>query len=586
MAKELIDQWEHGGEKLALAIRGLTSEDLTCFEEYPETDSHIIFSFITVDDYVFGTTRPVFLILLAAVGFVLLIACVNVSGLLLARATERTKEIGLRAALGASRARLIRQLITESLVLSVIGGAAGILLAAWSVRVFGSLIPETIPRGDEIKIDAEVFVYALVISVVAGLIFGLAPALFATRLDLNEVMKDGAGGKIAGLRSRRVRGFFLILEIGLTLVLLSGAGLLVNSSLRLNHAPLGFNPENALSMFITLPPQKYREERQWATFRRELADRISSIPGVTHAGTSNSILLHGADPRMPFKLTGLTDVDQDYSAVIRTIDGDLFEAMGMTVLRGRRFTSGDSINATNVAIVNESFARKFFPGKDPIGQRIYIDNEIQVIGLVNDVRNKSLAQPPEPAFYVFPEVLPYFSFCLVVRTSSNPLQIAAAVKDQLRLMDKDEPIEFIGTMPQIVAESGAETRFYLLMLSAFGLLALILTAIGIYGMMSYVVAQRTHEVGIRMALGARRIDVIKLIVSHGLFLTAIGIIAGVVASLWLTKFMAGLLYGVTPTDPGTLISVVAALSIIAFAACYLPARRATKVDPMTALRSE
>ncbi|HZS48897.1 MAG TPA: ABC transporter permease [Blastocatellia bacterium] len=565
---------------------GLSSVSTQLAQQYPETDSHVIFDLKSLDDYVFGPTRPVFLTLLAAVGFVLLIACVNVSGLLLARATDRAKEIGLRAALGASRARLIRQLITESLVLSLTGGAIGILLAAWSVRVFGRLIPSTIPRGDEVRIDSKVLVYSLIVSITAGLIFGLVPAFFATRFNLNEVLKDGASTKIAGLRTHKIRGLFVILEIGLTLVLLSGAGLLVNSSWRLNRAPLGFNPENALAMFIRLPLQKYRDETQWASFRRELNERVGSIPGVTHAGTSNSVLLHGIDYTTQFTLTGMKGPDQICRAVIRTVDGDFFEAMGMTVLRGRQFTSADLSHATKVGIVNQSFARTFFPDKDPIGKKIYIDNEIEIVGLVNDVRNASLAQPAEPAIYSLPEGLPDLNFCLVLRTSVDPLQIEAAVKDRLRSMDKDQPIEYIAPMSQIVAQSMAETHFYLLMLTAFGVLALTLTAIGIYGMMSYVVAQRTNEVGIRMALGARQFDVIKLIVAQGLFLMTVGIVAGVLGSLGLTKLIAGLLYGVTPTDPATLCAVVVTLSVIAFAACYLPARRATKVDPMIALRYE
>jgi len=575
------------GLNISQARAGLSSLSEQLGREYPIIDSRLTFDLVSLDEYVKGNTRSVFLILMAAVSLVLIIACANVSGLLLARTTERTREIALRTALGATRFRLGRQLLTESLVLSLLGGAAGLLFAAWSLRVFSSLIPATVPRGDEIRIDTNVLVFALAGSALTGLVFGLIPAFWAMRFNLNELLKDGGAGTTAGSTTRRIRGLLMISEIALTMILLTGAGLLVNSQWRLSQLPLGFKSENILTLGLRIQSARYRDQKGWADFDRQIVERVSGLPGVIRAGTSSSVLMHGIDSTIWFKLTAGSESDKEYSSKFRMVGGDFFETMGINILHGTSFPKNDLKDSPQVVIINEAFAHVFFPDQDPIGKRLHFsDGGVPIIGIINDVRDQNLRESPRPAMYFSQDQLPYGRRFVVVHTAGDPSALTDAVRKEIWSIDKDQPIEFTGTMSQIVSDASAETHFYLAMLGAFAMVALVLTSIGVYGVTSYAVTQRTREIGIRMALGAQSTDVISVVIARGVVLTIVGVVAGLLGSFGLTRLMKGLLFGVTATDPLTFVAVAVAILLIGFLACYLPARRATKVDPMTALRCE
>jgi len=378
----------------------------------------------------------------------------------------------------------------------------------------------------------------------------------------------------------------MILEIALTIILLTGAGLVVNSEWRLNQLPLGFKPENILTMELKVLQTRYPERNQWAALDRQIGERLNALPGVIHAGTSSSVLMHGTDYTLWFKLTGTSESNQQYSSKMRVVGGDFFETMSINILRGTSFPKNDLKDSPKVAIINEAFAHAFFPNQDPIGKSVHMDVGVQIIGMVNDVRNKNLPESPMPAIYLPQDQFPTSRRFVVVHTAGDPTTLADMARRQIWSIDKDQPIESTSTMSQIVSDASAETHFYLAMLGAFALVALALTSIGVYGATSYAVTQRTRELGIRMALGAQGAAVIRLVIARGVILTIIGVMAGLLGSFGLTRLMKGLLFGVTATDPLTFVTVAIAISLIGFLACYLPARRATKVDPMMALRCE
>ncbi|MGB7921787.1 MAG: ABC transporter permease [Pyrinomonadaceae bacterium] len=562
--------------------------------QYPETNTSFGINVDSAHEEIVRDVKPALLVLLGAVGFVLLIACANVANLLLARATARTKEIAIRTALGASRLRVLRQLLTESVLLSLVGGSLGLLIAVWGVDLLMSVSPADIPRVKEIGLDARALGFTLAVSVVTGLIFGLAPALQASKLDLNETLKEGGRGSTEGLRRNRVRSLLVISEIALSLVLLVSAGLLTKSFMRLLNVNPGFNPDNVLTVGVALPPAKYTEEAQQSAFFRETLERLKNSPGIVSAAAVFPLPLSGSNRINTFQIAGrpVPAHGEEPEAHDRVTTPDYFQAMGIPVIKGRVFTERDGADAPPVIVVNESFARRFFPDEDPLGKRIIMDAEQnpkgnEIVGVVGDVRHRALDAEGGAELYFSYLQMPERSMALVIRAQAvDPMSVASSIRGVVQQVDKDQPLSNIQTMNQLLADSVARRRFNMLLLGIFSAVALLLAAVGIFGVMNYSVSQRTHEIGIRMALGAQAGDVLRMVVGQGMILALIGVAAGLIAAFALTRVMSNLLFGVSATDPLTFVGVSLLLAAIALVACYIPARRATKVDPMVALRYE
>ncbi len=550
--------------------------------------------FDRLHDYHFGQMRTPLYLLLASVVAVLLIACVNVANLSLSRATERDREIAVRAAMGASRGRLIRQLVTENLTLSALGGVAGVLLAFWGRDLLVGLMPSAVPRSDDVKINAVVLSFTALLSISAGALSGLLPALQASRLDLNESLKAGTRNATVQGRTRRCRDWLIIAETALALVLLVAAGLMIRSLWQLHRIELGFNPKNVLTMHFTIPPYKFNPDgtqkrefvdAQQRAFIERVVENVKSLPGVVSVAATASVPLRGVDYFAGFDIAGKPS--GRYGARYRVVGNDYFRAMGIRLLKGRLFTDQDTRQSGRVAVISEEMATKFFPNEEPLGQRLDpSDWNAELIGVVADVRYKKPGKPLEPAFYMPFSQESFNPMCLVVRTERDPLQLAPAVRRAVWAEDKDQPLEEVATMEQILAASLSDSRFISVTLGAFALIALLLGATGIYGVISYTVAQRTHEIGVRMALGAQRGDVLGLVIKQGMSLALAGVGIGLLASFGLTRLVSGLLFGVSATDPLTFVTIAMLLMFVAALACWIPARRATKVDPMIALRCE
>ena len=563
-------------------------------QQYPDENSHRgVYVVGALEDLV-GDVRPALFILLSAVGCVLLIACANVANLLLARATTRHKEMAIRAALGASRMRVVRQLLTESVMLALVGGALGLLVALWGTDLLVVLSGDDIPRATEIGLDGGVLLFTLAVSVLTGVIFGLVPAIQSSRPDLSESLKEGGRGSTEGARRNLIRSALVVFEVAIAIVLLVGAGLLIESLRRLQKINPGFDSKNVLTLRMGLPDVKYTTEKQVA-FYRELLERINALPGVARASSVLPLPLSGDRVRTTFETEGRPIAQGDLpTAELRAIGLDYFRAMAIPLVKGRDFTARDDGKAPSVIIVNSAFAEKFFPGEDPIGKHIkpgisFDEDEPpmrEIVGVVGNVRHLKLDAAEEAEFYAPHAQIPFDSMTLVVKSDKDPRGLVGAIQQEVRAMDKDLPVFDIKTLDDYVSAAVAQPRFNTLLLAIFAGLALVLTAVGLYGVMSYSVAQRTHEIGIRMALGAQASDVLKLVVSQGMLLTLIGVAIGLSAAFALTRLMASLLYGVSATDPATFAIVAATLSAVAFLACYIPARRAMKVDPMIALRYE
>ncbi|HJU55633.1 MAG TPA: ABC transporter permease [Pyrinomonadaceae bacterium] len=561
-------------------------------DEHPTYNTGRGTRLITLYDDTVGEIRPALLVLLGAVGCVLLIACANVANILLARAAGRHKEMALRTALGASRRRIIRQLLTESMLLACIGGIAGLLLALWGVDVLVSFIPEGVPRAQEITVDARALGFTLGVSFLTGVIFGLAPALSSSRLNLNESLKEGGRGSTDGLRRNRVRGLLVVSEIALSLMLLIGAGLLIKSFQRLRDINPGFNPERVLTMSLSLPEAKYEEPLRQGLFFQELDKRVAQLPGVEVVGLVDPLPLSGDNKTTTFTIDGqpaASPADR-LSANVRTVNAEYLSAMGIPLIKGRGFTERDAKDAPQVMLVNETLARRFFPGEDPVGKRATVypfETPCEIVGVVGDVKHRGLDVESGPEFYISYLQAPQPSMYLVARTTlAEPGALASSIQSAVQQIDKDQPIADVRTMSQLLNEATAARRFNMLLLGVFALLALVLASVGIFGVMSYMVTQRTHEIGIRMALGARVSDVVRLIVGRGMTLVLIGVSVGLVGAFAVTRVMKGLLYGVSATDPLTFVGVSLVLSAVALVACLIPARRAARVDPMIALRNE
>jgi predicted permease len=560
-------------------------------QQFPDTNTKVGATLVPLHEFLVGPVKTQMRALLVAVGFVLLIACANVANLLLARSATREKEIAIRASLGAGRRRIARQLLSESLLLAVIGGAMGLLLAYWLVDLLVSFSPQGTPRLDEIGIDRRVLGYTMAITILTGLLFGAAPVWQLFKVDLNQSLRDGGKGLQVARSGRRALSALVVAETALALTLLVGAGLLIRSFIRLQRVDPGFNPRNLLAAVVTLPQADYPEQNQIAPFYSRLLERVRTLPGVRSAAAVSSLPLAGNDSDAGFLIEGRPEPRSDQRPVawISSVSQDYFRTMGMRLIAGREFTERDNENSPKVVIISEAAARRHFPKEDPIGKRIgngRPDGWREIVGITADVKHFGLTQDARVSMFFPDRQRPSRQMFIVARTAADPLSLGPALRGEVAVMDKNLAVSNISAMEEVTAQSIGQERFTLLLLGLFSALALSLAAAGIYGVMSYAVAQRTHEIGVRVALGAQTRDVLKLVVSQGMALVLAGVGIGLASSLALTGFIRGLLFGVSATDPMTFVAISILLSVIALLACYLPARRATKVDPMVALRRE
>ena len=540
---------------------------------------------IPMHEQVVGKIGATLWILFGAVGLVLLIACVNVANLMLTRTADRRKELAIRAALGARRSRIVRQLLFESLLLALVGGGAGAILAVWMTKLFSASLLESLPRGEDVAVDGRVLLFTLVVSILTAFIFGLAPALQGSNPNLNETLKEGGRRSSSGSR-RSLRDVLVVSEIALSLVLLIGAGLLVKSFIRLQNVNAGFDARNVLTMEVTLPQIKYPKTAEQNAFVHQSVERIKGLPGVNSVAATINLPLVGTWG-MGYSVQGHPN-DPNQVADNANITPNYFRTMEIPVRQGRDFSDSDTGDSTPVIIINETFARKHFPNENPLGQIINAGQKRVVVGVVADVKPRGLDLATRPQLYLpyaqKPTRAPFLTF--TIRTQTEPLSVAATVQNEIESLDRDLPVANIKTLDQIVSTSLQQRRLTMGLFIAFAGIALLLAAIGVYGVVSYSVTQRTHELGIRVALGARWNDVLRLILRQGLVLAAIGVVIGVGAAFALTRLMRSLLFQVGTTDFVTFVSVAAALVVVVLIACYVPARRATKVDPLEALRSE
>jgi predicted permease len=571
-------------------------------QKFPGTNRDVVVT--PLKQNVVGQVKAPLLLLLGAVGFVLLIACANVAHMLLARSATRQKEIAVRTALGAPRTRVIRQFLTENLLLAAMGASAGLLLAVWGTRALVALSPAFIPRVDTIGIDARVILFLIGVTVLTGVVFGLAPAMHASAVNLTDTLKDGGRGGSDGNRRNRLRSFLVASEFALALILLIGAGLMVRSFFALQSIDPGFNPNRVLSMAVSVAGTQESEPHRRAIFYQQLIERVRALLGVEAAGGINHLPLAGDMWGWPFAIEGRGKPLPGESpvGVYRIVMPGYFETMRLPVLRGREIAATDDASAPGVVLINEKAARKYWPGENPLGKHIAFDDDkaasptwLTVIGIVRDAKQENWAEAPYPEVYLaalqnggfLGERESHASYItLVVRTRGNPAALSAMIKNTVWSLDRNLAISEVLTMDDVVAEANAQPRFEMALLGVFAGVALMLAAVGIYGVMSYSVARRTHEIGIRISLGASRTDVLRLVVRQGMVLALAGSAAGIIGALLLSRLMTKLLYGVLPTDPVTFTGVAVLLMFVALAANYLPARRATRVDPIVALRYE
>ncbi|MFN2455432.1 MAG: ABC transporter permease [Pyrinomonadaceae bacterium] len=609
-AEELQDRGRYFFRMIARLKPGVTLEQARAEmsaigrrleEQYPRTyrgpkgeDGGWQVTVTTLRDEIVGGARLLLFVLLGVVGFVLLISCANVSNLLLARASARRREVAIRMALGATRGRLFRQFLTESIMLALLGGSVGLLLAMWGMDMLVAASPREIPRLGEAGLDARVLGFTFVVALLTGVLFGLAPALRVSRGDLNESLKESVKGGTTGFRRQRSRSLLVVSEIALTLVLLIGAGLMIKSFARLLNVDPGFDAANVLTMQVSLPSARYAEPSEKARFYEQLLARVKALPGIEAASVTTALPLTGETFGGPFSIEGrpLDMTGKPPHAHIRTTAPGYFHVMSIPFIAGRDFSDADTNESIPVVVINETFARGFFAGGDPIGKRIKIGAPasprpwMQIAGIIRDVKSDGLDAEPLPEMYV-----PYAqnispAMTLVARTANDPAGSVAAVRRAVQETDKEQPVYNVGTMKQLLARSIAQRRFNMIMLGVFALIALLLAASGIFGLIAYTVAQRTHEIGIRMALGARSVDVLKLIVREAMLLALAGVAVGLLGAFMATRVLAGLLYGVSATDPVTFACVACVLFFVALLASYIPARKATRIDPNVALRHE
>jgi putative ABC transport system permease protein len=560
-------------------------------QQYPASNTDVVIAGASLHKELTRDVRPALFVLLGTVGFVLLIACANVANLLLARAASRQKEIAIRSAMGATRLRIIRQLLIESVLLALIGGGFGLLLATWGVNLIIATGPTSIPRLQQVALDTRVLLFTFLVSTVVGIGFGLIPALHASKPDLNDSLKDASRGSTEGLHRSRVRSLLVVTEVALSLVLLIGAGLLLKSFVRLLQTSPGFDATHVMALDIPLGRQRYDTPAKQADFFHRLVDRVKTVPGVQSAGVVNLLPLGNTDYVLSFNIAGQPPFPpgSEAAANYTVVSPGYFEALKIPLRQGRLIGSEDKDKAPPVVLISEEFVQSYFPGQNPLGQRLIVDEgvEREIVGIVGDVRRESLEVAAAPEFYLPYEQAPERRMNLVVRTdSSEPGSATATVRNALKELDRDQMVWQTRTLDQLVASSTAGRRFNLLLLGLFAGVALVLAALGIYGVMAYSVTRRTHEIGVRMALGAQMSDVLKLVLKKGMALAVVGVAIGVAIALALTRLMTSLLFGVAPTDSTTFIGLSLCLLAVALVACYIPARRATKVDPLVALRYE
>ncbi|HMC56432.1 MAG TPA: ABC transporter permease [Gemmatimonadaceae bacterium] len=572
--------------------------------QYAESNTNFSGSAVPLQERITGNVKTPLYVMFGAVAFVLLIACANVANLLLVRASQREAEIAVRTALGAARVRIIRQLVTESLMLSLAGAAVGVALAAWAVAAVVSFGPEGLPRLQEVAVNTPVLLFALAVSAATGILFGLVPALHAARPDIAQMLRESVRGTTRG-RAQRTRSILVMTEMTLAVVLLIGAGLLIHSFVRLLNVNPGFNPERVVTFNLSLPSTKYKAERQVRTLATDLQQRIAELPGARAVGiTFGRPLDNSGLIRTTFEVKGWTpSTPQDrHVTQVHTTSPGYFAAMGISLVRGRLFTEAENRHdVPGAVVVSEEFVKRYFPNEDPIGRVVTYgighdtsetgnDGPVTVagaiVGVVKDVKAQDLSQPNYPTSYVAFNQFPIGFFSVMIRTEADPRAMQAAIKKVVRDVDADLPIFGLKTMEQAVSDSVAQPRFYMVLLAAFAGIALLLAAIGIYGVISYSVSQRTRELGIRVALGATRQKIVALVVGQGLWIAAVGVGIGIAASLALTKAMASLLFGIDKLDPLTFAAAPLVLMVAAALGCYLPARRAASADPVVAMRND
>jgi putative ABC transport system permease protein len=561
-------------------------------EKFPQENASETVQLVSAQDDLVGKLRLALFVLLGAVGFVLLVACANVANLQLSRSAGRSRELAVRMALGAGRGRIISQLLTESIVLSLLGGAFGLLFAMWGIDLISAFVPSDVPRFKETSLDTAVLGFTLLATLLTGVVFGMAPAIQASRVDLNEALKDGGRGATEGRARIRTRSVLIVWEVALSLVLLTGAGLLIRSFIRLRNTEPGFNPKGVLTASVSLPAARYSSDEKSRAFYKEAIQRISQLANVDSVGAILPLPLGENSISTSFTVEGQPDPGPAARPVAgaRIVTPDYIRAMGIPLVAGRIFDDRDTPDSPKVLLINETFAKRHFGDESAIGKRLAVGlNGIhgEIVGVVGDVRDKSLELDPRPEYYVPYEQVPVNTTTIVIRSKeANPLALAAATRGVIHDLDKDLAVYQVRPMSSLVEDSIARQRFSMSLLTIFSGIALVLAAAGLFSVMSFSVAHRTHEIGVRLAVGAQRRDVLSMVIGHGMRLTGTGIGIGLLASFLLTRLLESMLFGISATDSVTFGMVALLLSVISLLACYLPARRAARVDPMVALRYE
>ncbi len=579
------------GSSMAAAQADLNTIAARAEKQFPESNSGWDTTLQSLQEAVVGRIRPAMLTLTAAVGFVLLIACVNLANLLLSRSAARRREIGIRSSMGAGRGRLIRQFLTESVLLSAIGAGAGLALAWIGTRLLVNLSPNILPRATEIALNGRALAFTAGVAVLTGILFGLAPAIHMAKTDLMAALREGARGNAIGFRRNRLRSVLVMGEVALALVLLSGAGLLMRSFYRLQSIEPGFDPHGMLTFRTNLPAAKYKGDEPQAAFYRRALERIRALPGVEAAGAAQIFPLAGDDYILSFEQIGKppVPVGNEPSAAYYSATPGYFASLRIPIKSGRDFSEHDDASSPPVAIISESMARQFYAGENPLGQRIRMGNgskPAEIVGIVGDVRDQQLDEKGRPAVYEPAAQVPFGAMYFGVRTAGDPASLIPAVRAVIREQDAELPLDAVGTVDSLVATSLSQRRFAMLLMAIFASLALVLAMVGIYGVISYSVTQATQEIGIRMALGARRSDVLRIVFGYAGVLMAAGLALGVVAALAAGRLLAAQLFEVKPTDPATYAAVASVLLATGLLACTIPALRAMRVDPLVALRNE